>query len=125
MPHSQDAQSRLRVLIVDPHEVSRAAIRALLLTEGLAIVADVADRAQAIAAGYESSPDVALIDISEGTQAALETADALARLPAMPTVVLTSSKRVSGRVDGYPFLAKPDVCERQLRLAIRPDNRNP
>ena len=122
---TQRTQPRLRVLIVDPHEVSRAAIRALLQTEGLEVVADVAHREPALAAGHVVSPDVALVDISEGTPAALATARALERLPAMPTIVLTSSKRVVGSVDGYPFVPKSDICARRLRLAIHPDHRDP
>lgn len=120
MAHSEGRQRHLRVLIVDSHEVSRAAIRALLQTEGLEVVADVAHRDPAVAAGRQASPDVALIDIGEGSGAALATARALERLPAMPTIVLTSSRRIAEGIDGYLFIPKRDICARQLLLAIEP-----
>ncbi len=111
---------RLRVLIIDSHEVSRAAVRALLQTEGVHVVADVSSGELALALG-DVSPDIAVIDISRGTPEALEVAAALARLPSMPTVVLTSSTNPDAALNGLTFIAKPDLCARRLRLATRPD----
>lgn len=119
MSHSEDTPSRIRVLIVDPHEVSRAAIRALLQTEGADVVADVANAEQALAAGPLSSPDIAILDVGRGARNAPEIASALARLPSMPTVVLTSSTTSEGSLDGYAFIPKADLCARELRLAMR------
>jgi DNA-binding NarL/FixJ family response regulator len=90
MSPSQDTSIRLRMLIIDPHEVSRAAVRALLQTEGLEVVADASSGKLALALG-DMSLDIAVVDISHGTTEALKVAAALARLPAMLTVVLTSS----------------------------------
>jgi DNA-binding NarL/FixJ family response regulator len=110
------------VLIVDPHEVSRAAIRALLQTEGVKVIADVAKCEQALVSSDAGSPDVAIVDVGRGGREALEIADALARLPSMPTVVLTSSTTAPGSLDGYAFIAKADLCARALHLAVRPSN---
>jgi DNA-binding NarL/FixJ family response regulator len=122
MSRSEDTPSRIRVLIVDPHEVSRAAIRALLQTEGVEVVADVANGEQALAPGEVGSPAIAILDVGRGARQALEIASALARLPSMPTVVLTSSTAAEGSLDGYAFIAKADLCARELRLAMRPPN---
>ncbi len=61
MSGAELTSTALSVLIVDPHEVSRAAIRALLQTEGLE-VADVATGEQALAAASEKRADVVIID---------------------------------------------------------------
>ena len=111
----------LRVLIVDQHEVSRAAIRALLRTEGLQVVADVSSGKKALSAGEASSPDVVLVDISPEPGEALQTARVLGSLRSAPTVVLTSSAPPAIDPGGFAFIAKGDICARQLRRAMRPE----
>lgn len=118
MSPGEPAQS-LRVLIVDQHEVSRDAIRALLRTEGLQVVGDVSNWDDPPASGETSSPDVVLLDISAEPRAALETALALTRLRSAPTVVLTSSAPPAIEFDGFAFIAKGDICAPQLRRAMR------
>jgi CheY-like chemotaxis protein len=125
MSRSEATPGSLRVLIVDQHEVSRAAIRALLRTEGLDVVADVSDWGQVLTLGDEISPDLAIVDVGTDPRQAIETARGLARLPSLPTVVLTSSTPADGDVNGYPFISKPDLCARQLRLAMRTLNQQP
>jgi CheY-like chemotaxis protein len=110
------------VLIVDPHEVSRGAIRALLRTEGLDVVADVASAERALAIGESTAPDVVILDISSGPEQATADARALALLGSAPTVALTSSTPATVELDGFAFIAKPDVCARQLRRATRPED---
>jgi CheY-like chemotaxis protein len=122
MSPSEPLQS-LRVLIVDQHEVSRAAIRALLRTEGLQVVADVSSGTEALSSGEASSPDVVLIDIGAQRQEALEAARALARLSSAPTVVLTSSALPPVDAGGFAFIAKGDICARQLRRAMRSETK--
>lgn len=63
--------------IVDQHEVSRAAIRALLQTEGLEVVADVSTGEQALALADEVSPDIVIIDVGPRARRALELAGPL------------------------------------------------
>jgi CheY-like chemotaxis protein len=113
----------LSVLIVDPHEVSRAAIRALLQTEGLEVVADVATGEQALAVAGEQRADVVIIDIGQDAPRALALAEELTRSVPLLTIVLTSSTSVEGGTDGHPFVAKPDICARELRVATQ--SRNP
>jgi DNA-binding NarL/FixJ family response regulator len=55
---------QVRMLIVDPHASFRGACKAILQTEGLAVVADLdhCDSAEDVATALR--PDVVLIDIS-------------------------------------------------------------
>ena len=121
MPRRESPSARLRVLIVDQHEVSRGAIRALLRTEGLDVVADVSTAAQVIDAGADASFDVAIVDISGPRAAWLKAARALASLPCAPTVLLTSSAPVDATASGFAYVTKRDVCAHHLRLAMQPE----
>ena len=85
---NEPTASRLRVLIIDHHEISRAAIRAWLRAEGLDVVADVPGVEQAMSLGLDGSPDVAVLDVGDGAREAVAAAHALSRLPSLPTVVL-------------------------------------
>jgi dihydrofolate reductase/DNA-binding NarL/FixJ family response regulator len=106
----------LRVLIVDRHEVSRAAIRALLRTEGLEVVADVATAAEGLALAAELKPDIAIVDIDRAAAQKLATAGVLARLAAR--AVLTSSTPPQTDPNGYTFIPKSEICARVLRQAL-------
>ena len=54
----------VRVLVVDDHIVVRSGIRALLSTdEGLRVVGEAANGAQAVRAAAELKPDVILMDL--------------------------------------------------------------
>jgi DNA-binding NarL/FixJ family response regulator len=109
----------LRVLIVDDHEIYRTACRALLRTEGLNVVADLASGDQAIAAAAALKPDVAIVDVSHGNPAGLDVARRLRALQGAPAVVLTSSSHRSAfgaELDGYGFVAKADICAEQIVL---------
>src|SRR5579871_6876724 len=109
----------LPVLLVDRHQVSRAAIRALLRTEGLQVVGDVSSPTEALCSGETSSPDVVLVDISPEPREALAVARALAGLRSAPTVVLTSSAPPPVYLGGFVFIAKGDICARELLRAMR------
>jgi CheY-like chemotaxis protein len=106
----------LRVLIVDRHEVSRAAIRALLRTEGLEVVADVATADEALALADQAKPDIAIVDVDPAAVHTLATAGALTRLAAR--VVLTSSCALQPDPTEYTFIPKSEICARLLRQAL-------
>ena len=114
LPTLDARRTGLRVLIIDPHEVSRAAVRALLQTEGLEVIADVATAADALTL-ERLLPDVVIIDLTCGADEALGAAKALAQLASMPAVVLTSSALPKIDVDGYVFIAKSELCAKSLR----------
>ena len=115
---SSDRPQSLRVLIVDRHEVSRAAFRALLRTEGVEVVGDVTSWDDAIALGQARAPDLVLLDIGAEPEAAPDAARALAGLGCAPTVVLTSSVSPAIEPDGFAFIAKSEICAPRLRRAM-------
>ena len=101
-----------RILIVDDHEISRTALRALLRTEGLH-VADVPPGDAAIKAAVAFRPDVVIVDVTPANPAGFLIARRLQALPDAPAVVLTSSSnrcRFGSWLDHYPFIAKADLC---------------
>jgi CheY-like chemotaxis protein len=108
------------VLIVDQHEVSRAALTALLRTEGVQVLASVASGDEAVESVVVRSPDVAVVDVTPGDWRSLATVHRLQALPHGPTVVLTSS---AGRAmlcvpsEGLGFLAKADICAESVLRA--------
>ncbi len=116
----RDFDRRLRVLIVDQHEVYRAACAALLRTEGLDVLdAGPGDDIDGLARALE--PDVVLIDVAPPVQALRDAVRELGSLPSAPAVLLISSaepERLERGLDGCLLVAKADVCAREiLRLA--------
>ena len=107
-----------RILIVDDHEISRAALRALLRTEGID-VADVRTGDAAITATIAFHPDVVVVDVAPADPAGFHIARRLRALPDAPAVVLTSSHsryRFGSQLDHYPFVAKADLCARVIGM---------
>ena len=101
------------VLLVDQHEVSRAALTALLRTEGVQVLASVASGDEAVESVAEHSPDIAVVDVTPGDWRSLDTVHRLQALPHGPTVVLTSSAsraKLCLPSKGLGFLAKADIC---------------
>src|SRR5215468_6973995 len=85
-----DGKQPTRILIVDDHEISRAALGALLRTEGID-VADVKTGDAAITAAIAFHPDVVIVDVTPADRAGFLLAQQLQALPEAPLVVLTSS----------------------------------
>lgn len=103
-------------MIVDDHEISRAAISALLRTEGVH-VADVAADEAAIAVAVAFRPGVAIVDVTPADATGFRIADLLRALPDAPAVVLTSSadkRRFASQFNSYRFVAKADLCVQAL-----------
>jgi CheY-like chemotaxis protein len=116
-------------LIVDDHEISRAALRALLRTEGIE-VADVRTGDPAITATIAFHPDVVIVDVAPADPAGFHLARRLRALPDAPAVVLTSSHsryRFGSQLGDYPFVAKADLCARaiEMRRTTSSDDRAP
>jgi len=99
-------------MIIDDHEISRAAFCALLRTEGLNVAADLTTSGDVLAAVRALHPDVAIIDVTPATDAGFVIARRLRAVPAPPVVILTSSAdraQFGTQVNGYRFLAKADI----------------
>jgi two-component system response regulator DevR len=86
------APSRLRVMLVDDHELVRDGLRAVLGASGeFEIVAEAADEAGAIRESERTSPDVVLMDVRLGSGSGIEaTREIRARRPATKVLMLTS-----------------------------------
>jgi len=112
----------LRVLIVDRHEISRAAQTALLRTEGLDAL-DVHPDCDAVAVARALQPQVVVIDAALTAKRAVMLVRALRALPRAPAVVLTSSgdpSRLDCALAEFTFVAKADICAAAILLALPP-----
>jgi len=112
----EHGQPPMRVLLVDDHEISRAAVSALLRTQG-AEVADLATGEAALAVAIAFRPAVAIIDVTPADATGFRIADLLRALPGAPAVVLTSSadrRRFASRLGTYRFVAKADLCVQNI-----------
>jgi DNA-binding NarL/FixJ family response regulator len=110
-----------RIMIIDDHEISRAACRALLRTEGVDVVADMAAGDPAIAAAAALRPDVAVVDVSPVAGTGFGMARRLLALPGPPAVVFTSSAaraEFGGQLNGHSFVAKAALCAQAIRDAV-------
>jgi DNA-binding NarL/FixJ family response regulator len=115
-----------RILIIDDHEISRAACRALLRTEGIDVVADMAAGDQAIAAAATLRPDVVIVDVGPANDDGFGMARRLRALPGPHAVVLTSSAepaQFGAQLAGYSFVAKAGLCAKAIRDAAGCGNR--
>jgi DNA-binding response OmpR family regulator len=115
-------QANLRVLLIDDHEVSRAACCALLRTEGVVVVADLSVGEDAVVAAARLHPEAAIVDVTPGDERALMLARRLRALRRPPTVVLMSSASRTAfdtKLEGFPFIAKADLCSCEVLTAIR------
>jgi DNA-binding NarL/FixJ family response regulator len=114
---------QVRVLIVDPHASFRSASKALLRTEGLAVVADLerADDAEDVAIALR--PDVVLIDICPQKTEGLALARRLSALAQRPAIVLMSANQSDAIVASWAgadlFLVKAGISARAIAQAAR------
>jgi DNA-binding NarL/FixJ family response regulator len=79
------------VLIVDDNARFRVRARRWLEAEGYAVVGEAADGVAALEAAEDVRPDVVLLDVVLPDMSGMEVAARLARKPAPPAVVLTST----------------------------------
>ena len=112
------------MLIVDPHASFRSAIKALLETEGLAVVADLERGEGAEAAVTAHCPDVVLIDVSLQAEG-LDLARGLSALADPPAIVLISASPsdaiLASSAGADLFLAKAGISAQAVaQVARRP-----
>jgi len=106
-----------RIVLIDDHEISRAACRALLRTEGIDVVADMAVGDHAIAVAAALRPDVVIVDVGPADDGGFGMARRLRALPSPPAVVLTSSAepaQFGAQLNGYSYVAKADLCAQAI-----------
>ena len=115
----------LRVLLADDHALVRAGMRSLLRDiEGVEVVGEAADGAQALALAERERPDVVLLDIAMKGMNGLEAAARLRELhPGIKVIILSmhaSEEYVlqALRAGAAAYLIK-DSATAELELALR------
>ena len=112
-PGTPGHNDALRIMIIDDHEISRAAFCALLRSEGADVVADLNAGRDALAMARALRPEVIIVDVTPAADRGFGIARRLRALqPAPPSVVLTSSTdraQFGAQLDGHVFIAKADV----------------
>lgn len=90
--HSPVAQPRLRVLLVDDHEVVRDGVKSLInANEDMIVVAEAARVAEAVAQAERTRPDVVVMDVRLADGSGIEaTREIRARLAKTQVLMLTS-----------------------------------
>lgn len=110
----------LRVMLIDSNAVFRAACRALLLTEGVDVVADLAPGYEAIGLVHRLRPDVVLVEATDGAPRGPEIAALVCSLPDAPTVLVTSTddrSQLAVAIGARGHLAKADICAEAIASA--------
>ena len=109
------------VLLVDDHDLFRAGLRTLLEEQGVRIVAEAPDGAQAVARVREHAPDVVLMDINMPVMTGVDATREIARLaPLTRVVVLTISDSDGDVIDAIlagacGYLLKDSSIDELLR----------
>ena len=134
-PGSPGRNDALRIMIIDDHEISRAAFCALLRSEGADVVADLGAGHDAVAMARALRPEAVIVDVTPAAGTGFGIARRLrALLPAPPIVILTSSTdrtRFGAQLDGHVFIAKADIRAAAIARLARfpemdgPESRNP
>jgi DNA-binding NtrC family response regulator len=117
--HQNNEALRLRVLIVDEHEIFGSACAALLATEGFDAI-KASPGADLLDLTHGQTPDVVLIDATSG-QGLLATVAALSRRRHAPAIVVMSSanvERLDPGLSTLPFIPKADICAETIRRAV-------
>jgi DNA-binding NarL/FixJ family response regulator len=112
----------LRIVIIDDHEISRAAICALLGSEGADVVADLSAGRDAVAMARALRPEVVIVDVTPAADTGFGIARRLRAPPAPPIVILTSSTdhtRFGAQLDGHMFIAKADISSAAIAQLAR------
>jgi DNA-binding NarL/FixJ family response regulator len=109
-----------RVLIVDDHAGFRASARMVLEAEGLEVVGEAADGAEALRLVAELSPDVLLLDVGLPDIDGFDVARAVTGQAGCPCVVMVSSRDASdfgglvSECGASGFITKADLSREVL-----------
>lgn len=119
-----------RVLLVDDHALTLAAVEALLKREHphIEVVATASDGATALRLIHEAVPDVVVLDLNIGDECGLDLMPAINRHPGIAVVILTASddplQRTRALATGAAaFISKLSPAAELIAaiLAARPD----
>jgi len=112
------------VLIVDDHHGFRARARALLESEGYAVVGEAVNGASALTSAELLRPDVVLLDVVLPDASGFQVAERLGRLERTPRVILVSTREASDFGNllessaALGFIPKPELSGARLRQLL-------
>ena len=112
------------VLIVDDSSGFRRSARLLLEDDGFEIVGEAEDAAAALDQVERLRPALVLLDVKLADDDGFDVAEAIARAPDPPAVVMVSTRDVAGyagRLAGSPargFIAKADLSGPRLAALL-------
>ncbi|HSI79077.1 MAG TPA: response regulator transcription factor [Solirubrobacterales bacterium] len=87
------AESPIRTVLVDDHELFRRGVRELLAAEGIEVIAEAADGDRAVSVIVDRAPDVVVMDIHLPGRSGIEaTREVRRRSPATTVLVLSISE---------------------------------
>jgi DNA-binding NarL/FixJ family response regulator len=99
-PSETMASDRLRVMLVDDHDLFRTGLRNLLEEQGVHIVAEASDGSTALSLVRELAPDVVVMDLNMPGMNGIEATREIARVaPLTRVVVLTISDQDADVID--------------------------
>lgn len=116
----------LRCLIVDDNALFGDEARGLLEQDGVSVVGFATTGDQAVRLVQEVDPDLALVDISLGTESGFDVARRLADIPstARPKLILISTydeQEFSDLIEASPavgFIAKTELSAERIRQLL-------
>jgi DNA-binding NarL/FixJ family response regulator len=114
------------ILIVDDHDGFRVWARELLEREGLVVLGEVSNGADAVRAARSLVPDVVLLDVRLPDGNGFDIAKQIATFPGGPAVVMTSShdprdfRRWIAASPARGFVSKDDLSRAALEQLLEP-----
>ena len=95
---SAGSSERTRVLLVDDHDLFRRGLRTLLEEQGVDVIAEATDGAEAIVRVREHSPDVVLMDINMPVMSGVDSTREIVRISPLTRVVVLTISDIDGDV---------------------------
>lgn len=115
---------RTTVVIVDDHEQFRASARAMLESEGFAVVGEAQNAEEALEAMMRLRPDILLLDVQLPDLDGFEVARRIAAGAVRPAIVLMSSRSAATYVaqlatsPASGFIAKVNLSGAELAMLV-------
>src|SRR3954470_18593359 len=94
----RDLEDGPKVLLVDDHDLFRAGLRTLLEEQGVRVVAEAADGAQALGRVREYAPDVVLMDINMPVMNGVDATREIVRTAPLTRIVVLTISDADGDV---------------------------
>lgn len=87
-----DTNAKLNAIIIDDHPLARMAIRNLLENDGITVVAEAGDGAEALTAVSQHKPDVVIVDVDIPILSGIEVVEKLRKQHYSKIIIVVSAK---------------------------------